>query len=141
MSDTEPRTPGKGTATGAAWTDTEKMAYLIVVAEHAIGDSIESKVSQAPVPGGRNVNACRKIVKKLKEKLKDEMDNIKAGLPVAAAAAEGGGPTATPVKATPRKRKTEGGAGGEESPKKKAAPRKKKSEATVKDEERDEGEA
>ncbi|KAJ4349100.1 hypothetical protein N0V95_004881 [Ascochyta clinopodiicola] len=112
------------------------MAYLIVVAEHALDASIESKVSQAPVPGGRSVNACRKIIKKLKEKLKDDIDNIKAGLPVAASAAEGNAAAATPIKATPRKRKTEGDTGGEESPKKKAAPRKKmKSEAIVKDEE------
>ncbi|KZM25359.1 hypothetical protein ST47_g3563 [Ascochyta rabiei] len=118
MSDTEPKTPDKGAATGAAWTDTER-----------------EMDQQAPVPGGRNVNACRKIIKKLKEKLKDDIDNIKAGLPVAASAAEGDAATTTPIKATPRKRKTNGGAGGEESLKK-ATPRKKmKSEAIVRDEE------
>lgn len=87
---------------------------------------------KAPVPGGRNVNACRKIIKKLKEKLKDDIENIKAGLPVAAPAVE----VETHGQATPRKRKTVGGEGGEEGAKKKATPRKKqmKSEPVVKDE-------
>ncbi|KAJ4383310.1 hypothetical protein N0V86_001355 [Didymella sp. IMI 355093] len=144
MSDTEPKTPGKGAAasaaaTGAAWTDTERMAYLIVIAEHALDAPIESKISQAPVPGGRNVNACRKIIKKLKDKLKDDIENIKAGRPVVAPAE--GDAAATPAKGTPRKRKTEGAEDGGASPKKKATPRKKKSEAIVKDEEDGDGEA
>ncbi len=92
---------------------------------------------QAPVPGGRNVNACRKIVKKLKEKLKDDIDNIKAGHPVSAPPAE----VEAIIKGSPRKRKTETGADGDMSPKKKATPRKKKSEAIVKDEEEDDGDA
>lgn len=70
MSDTE-KTPGKGgaAATGAAWTDTERvklafsrvrlllrkqnqMAYLIVIAEHALDAPIESKISVriSPIP-------------------------------------------------------------------------------------------
>ncbi|KAF3049528.1 hypothetical protein E8E11_009900 [Didymella keratinophila] len=131
MSDNE-KTSGKGgaAATGAAWTDTERMAYLIVITEHALDAPIESKISQAPVPGGRNVNACRKIIKKLKEKLKDDIDNIKAGRPVVAPA-EGDAAS----KATPKKRKTESPEDGGASPKKKATPRKKKSEAVVKDDE------
>ncbi|KAH6643834.1 hypothetical protein C7974DRAFT_382311 [Boeremia exigua] len=132
MSDVEPKTTGQG---ASAWTDTERMAYLIVIAEHALEAPIESKVSQAPVPGGRTVNACRKIVKKLKEKLKDDIDNIKAGLPVTAPPAEG----EAAAKSTPRKRKAELGGDGDASPKKKATPRKKKSEATVKDEDDDGG--
>lgn len=90
------------------------------------------------MPGGRNVNACRKIIKKLKDKLKDDIENIKAGRPVSAPAE--GDIAATPVKGTPRKRKNEGGEDGDASPKKKGTPRKKKSEGTVKDEEAD-GEA
>ncbi|KAJ8118189.1 hypothetical protein OPT61_g797 [Boeremia exigua] len=129
MSDTEPKTAGQGAATGAAWSDAERMAYLIVVAEHALDAPIESKVS-APVPGGRNVNACRKILKKLKDKLKDDIDSIKAGRPVSTPPAEG----EVAAKGTPRKRRTEADADGDASPKKKATPRKKKSEAIVKDE-------
>jgi hypothetical protein len=82
------------------------------------------------VPGGRNVNACRKIIKKLKDKLKDDIDNIKAGRPVVAPAE-----AETAPKATPKKRKTESPDDGDASPKKKATPRKKKSEATAKDDE------
>ncbi|KAF1930325.1 uncharacterized protein M421DRAFT_371447 [Didymella exigua CBS 183.55] len=142
MSDTDPKTPSKGgaaaAATGAAWTDTERMAYLIVIAEHALEAPIESKISQAPVPGGRNVNACRKIIKKLKDRLKDDIENIKAGRPVVSSV--DGDTAATPGKATPRKRKTDSGEDGDASPKKKATPRKMKSEATVKDEEEVNGE-
>ncbi|KAJ4992596.1 hypothetical protein SVAN01_01979 [Stagonosporopsis vannaccii] len=121
------------------------MAYLIVIAEHALAAPIESKISvsthltssyhqlrveqQAPVPGGRSVNACRKIIKKLKEKLNDDIENIKAGRPVAGLPAE----SEVTVKGTPRKRKAETGGKAGTSPKKKAAPRKKKSEAVIKD--------
>lgn len=61
MSDTEPKIASKGAATGAVWTDTERvrhlilrtsllltvaqMAYLIVIAEHALDAPIESKIS------------------------------------------------------------------------------------------------
>jgi len=66
---------------------------------------------QAPVPGGRNVNACRKIIKKLK----DDIDNIKAGRPVAASPAE----SEVAVKGTLRKRKVDTGGEGDTSTKKK----------------------
>ncbi|KAJ4411781.1 hypothetical protein N0V91_000916 [Didymella pomorum] len=128
------KTPGESgaAATDAAWTDTERMAYLIVIAEHALDDPIESKISQAPVPGGRNVNACRKIIRKLKDKLKvklkDDIDNVKAGRPIVALA-EG-------ETAAPKKRKTESPEGGDASPKKKrGAVVKDEDESAVKNEE------
>jgi hypothetical protein len=46
MSSQPPETPTKtGAATGAAWSDAEKMAYIVVVAEHAFDAALESKVS------------------------------------------------------------------------------------------------
>jgi len=60
MTDNAAKTVSQGAATGAAWTDTERvrhltirssltqmeqMAYLIVVAEHALAAPIESKIS------------------------------------------------------------------------------------------------
>lgn len=170
MSDAEPKTPSNGTApaTGAAWTDTERVSSppqyptLLTLVDgiphrdrrtrprraYRVQDFcthpslivpplpfcrspaiLANTPQQAPIPGGRNVNACRKIVKKLKDKLRDSIEDIKAGRPVIAPA-EG----EVPAKATPKKRKTEGSE-VEESPKKKATPRKKKSDAIVKDEE------
>ncbi|KAJ4319046.1 hypothetical protein N0V94_004097 [Neodidymelliopsis sp. IMI 364377] len=120
MSDTEPRTPGRDAATGAAWTETEKAC---------LGTIQEASAS----PRRQEFNACRKIIKKLKDKLKNDIENIKAGLPVAAAVT-GGGATSTPTKATPRKRKIQGDEEGENTPKKRAVPHKKKNIVIVKDE-------
>jgi hypothetical protein len=79
----------------------------------------------APIPHGRNVNACRKIVKKFKDRHQPIMDAIKAGVPIEVAGDE----DKEKPKATPkRKAKSE----GEGTPRKK---REVKSEAVVKDEE------
>jgi hypothetical protein len=46
MSAQPPETPTKaGAATGAAWSDAERIAYMLVVAEHALDAALESKVS------------------------------------------------------------------------------------------------
>lgn len=90
-----------------------------------------------PVPYGRSVVSCKKLLVRLKEKHKDEIKNIKNNKPLNPAADDVG--PATPGKPkNPRKRKTRADTevvDGEESPKKKAGGRKKKSEmAAVKEE-------
>ncbi|KAI4611659.1 hypothetical protein J4E83_007909 [Alternaria metachromatica] len=150
MSDTDPKTPNKTGASGAAWSEGEKIAYLIVLCENE--GKIDAKIGNAPIPAGRSVISCKKLLVRLKEKHKDDIVKIKNGQAFAPAAS-----TATDVspekpkakpKATPKKRKSKldldagAGNGGEDgkgdegvtegSPKKKAAPRgrpKKKVEA------------
>ncbi|KAF2994258.1 hypothetical protein E8E13_001799 [Curvularia kusanoi] len=126
MSDNDTRTGAQPTS-AAAWTDTERMAYLIVVAEHALGTSLESKVYQAPRPNGRTVIACRNIVLRLKKKLKDDIENIKTGKVVASSPTK----DEDAVKKGARKRKAQDEEA--EIPKKKPASR-KKSEVAGKDE-------
>jgi hypothetical protein len=101
--------------------------------------SITNPHKDAPIPHGRSVVSCKKLLNRLKEKHKDDIQKIKDNKPFNAPA-DGSAP-ATPSKPkTPRKRKTKAdaeGSCGEESPKKKAAGggRKKKDEAaTVKEE-------
>ena len=92
----------------------------------------------APLPHGRSLISCKKLLIRLKEKHKNDIEKIKNNRPLVAAA--DGEATATPEKPkTPRKRKrkvAEGSADGnddaaaEGSPKKKATPRKRKGAAT-----------
>jgi hypothetical protein len=92
-----------------------------------------------PVPAGRTALSCRKLILRMKDKHKDDMEKIKNGQPVGTG--DGEAPS-TPVKAkTPNKRKTKAEADGdaEGSPKKKATPRKKKE--VVEEEKGAEGEA
>ncbi|KAI4670777.1 uncharacterized protein J4E88_009870 [Alternaria novae-zelandiae] len=141
MSDTDPKTPNKTGASGAAWSEGEKIAYLIVLCENE--GKIDAKIGNAPIPAGRSIISCKKLLVRLKEKHKDDIVKIKNGQAFAPAAAAGGDAAATPEKpkpkATPKKRKSKvdveaGEDGGEAdgSPKKKATPRgrpKKKVEA------------
>ncbi|KAF2134650.1 hypothetical protein P153DRAFT_427311 [Dothidotthia symphoricarpi CBS 119687] len=157
MSDTNKTPPpapvlaNKTGASGAAWSDAEKIAYLIVLCENE--GKVEAKIAQAPIPAGRSVVSCKKLLWRLKEKHKDDIEKIKAGLPLvgdAAAAApttEEGEVTkkkgATPRKkqsATQKKRKSgaegqDGDEDGEGSPKKKAVRKKKGEKEEVKVEE------
>ncbi|KAI4667263.1 uncharacterized protein J4E92_003928 [Alternaria infectoria] len=141
MSDAETKTPNKTGASGAAWSEGEKIAYLIVLCENE--GKIDAKIGNAPIPAGRSIISCKKLLVRLKEKHKDDIVKIKNGQAFAPAAAAGGDAAATPEKpkpkATPKKRKSKvdveaGEDGGEAdgSPKKKATPRgrpKKKVEA------------
>ncbi|KAH3990715.1 hypothetical protein HBH98_148150 [Parastagonospora nodorum] len=133
MSDTEQKTPNKTGASGAAWSDAEKIAYLIVLCENE--GKAEAKIANAPIPVGRSIVSCKKLLWRLKEKHKDDIEKIKAGqaLTTAPDASASGGAAASEKPKTPRKRKskvdTEGG-DADESPKKKATPRKKKGEAS-----------
>jgi len=103
----------------------------------------------APIPAGRSIISCKKLLVRRKEKHKDDITKIKNGQAFAPAAATttDATPEKPKVKATPKKRKSKvdldaGEDGGEAdgSPKKKATPRgrpKKKVEAKeeVKEEE------
>ncbi|KAF1848332.1 uncharacterized protein K460DRAFT_364301 [Cucurbitaria berberidis CBS 394.84] len=143
MSDVEQKTPNKTGASGATWSDAEKIAYLIVLCENE--GKVDGKIAAAPIPVGRSIVSCKKLLWRLKEKHKDDIEKIKNHQPVNVAASASGEATATPEKSkTPRKRKTKaegdsadnGDADG--SPKKKAGGRKKK--ADVVKEEMDEDE-
>ncbi|KAF2031896.1 hypothetical protein EK21DRAFT_37690, partial [Setomelanomma holmii] len=125
MSDNEQRTPNKTGASGAAWGDAEKIAYLIVLCENE--GKIESKIAGAPIPAGRSIVSCKKLLWRLKVKHKDDIEKIKAGQALTATPASSDG-DAKPK--TPRKRKSkveDGNEDDEGSPKKKAGGRKKQS--------------
>ncbi|EOA85141.1 hypothetical protein ACJQWK_07210 [Exserohilum turcicum] len=123
-------TPNKTGASGALWTEGEKIAYLVVLCENE--GKMDSKIANAPIPAGRSIVSCRKLLMRLKEKHKDDIEKIKNGQSTTAAKAP-----ASPEKArTPRKRNSKavnGDAdadadGGDGSPRKKrATPRKRKS--------------
>ncbi|KAI4952838.1 hypothetical protein J4E86_006374 [Alternaria arbusti] len=160
MSDTDPKAPNKTGASGAAWSEGEKIAYLIVLCENE--GKIDAKIGNAPIPAGRSIISCKKLLVRLKEKHKDDITKIKNGQafgppPTAA----GGDAAATPEKlkakpkATPKKRKSKAdldagaGHGGEDgkvgdggeadgSPKKKATPRGRKKKVEVKEEVKEE---
>ncbi|KAL1794001.1 hypothetical protein ACET3X_007422 [Alternaria dauci] len=158
MSDEEQKNPSKAASSGGAWSEQEKIAYLMVLCEHAAGtDKFEAKTNAGafcptmvhhayiycqtcPVPAGRTPLSCRKFILRMKEKHKEDMERIKNGVPLGPAAGEGVGATREKPKTTPKKRKSkivegadaDGEAeGAEGSPKKKATPRsrKKKNEA------------
>jgi hypothetical protein len=170
MSDTEQNMPNKTGASGAAWSDIEKVsschgtlkskAYcrtdcLLDRALRERGQSrrqnccklphfyfdqypLTCRRQRAPVPAGRSIVSCKKLLVRLKEKYKDDIEKIKASQALTAASASANGEAvAMPEKVkTPGKRKAKidaesyGKADVEGSPKKKAGGRKKKGEAT-----------
>ncbi len=92
----------------------------------------------APVPAGRSVVSCRKLLVRLKAKHKDDIEKIKAGQSLGTTTeAAGGDGESTPG----RKRKDKADSASndnedsEASPKKKRAGRPKKPSNTVKEEE------
>ncbi|KAF3050929.1 hypothetical protein E8E11_008198 [Didymella keratinophila] len=126
MSDNE---GAKGKA-GAGWSDRERLAYLVSLIEHS---DTKFNFKTAPLPAGRSVIACERMVGRLKNTLAAELEALKAGTPMPTANS-GDTPKTTPKKAaTPRKRKgkeggeTNGDADG--SPTKKGCGRPKKAAA------------
>ena len=102
----------------------------------------------APIPAGRSIISCKKLLVRLKEKHKDDIVKIKNGqafgAPTAAANTDAT-PEKPKAKATPKKRKSKldldaGEDGGEAdgSPKKKATPRGRKKKVEVKEEVKEE---
>ncbi|KAH7354567.1 hypothetical protein BKA66DRAFT_430409 [Pyrenochaeta sp. MPI-SDFR-AT-0127] len=137
MSDVEQNTPNKTGASGATWSDAEKIAYLIVLCENE--GKVESKIAHAPIPAGRSIISCKKLLWRLKEKHKTDIQKIKAGQPIATAV-EGEATTSPEKLKTPRKRKAkvqnEGEASGDTdgSPMKKTGTGKKKCDTFEEDE-------
>ncbi|CAG5185109.1 uncharacterized protein ALTATR162_LOCUS11224 [Alternaria atra] len=139
MSDAEQKTPNMTGASGAAWSEAEKIAYLIVLCENE--GRIDAKIGNAPIPAGRSIVSCKKLLVRLKQKHKNDIEKIKNGLPLSTASADVEA-TAIPEKpkATPRKRKSkivEGADANSEdgvaegSPKKKVTPRPRKKKGEV----------
>ncbi|KAF3045248.1 hypothetical protein E8E12_011047 [Didymella heteroderae] len=147
MSDNE-GTKGKA---NTGWTDRERLTYLLSLIEHSdtkfnFKASIDlpsvhnykdttDTAQTAPLPAGRTVIACERMVGRLKNTLKDDLEALKNGTPLPTSNA-GETPKATPRKtATPRKRKpkedgeTNGDAEG--SPTKKGRGRAKTDAAAV----------
>ncbi|KAI8939007.1 hypothetical protein NX059_004850 [Plenodomus lindquistii] len=123
MADVPKDIPSKGASSRLAWSEQDKIAYLLVLCEHAAGTAnFESKTSTCPVPVGRTAESCRNLIRRLKDKHNDDMNNIKAGQPLKVAEEEGGTVPKTPSK---RKHKVNTDADNEGSPKKKATGRKR----------------
>jgi hypothetical protein len=101
--------------------------------------STSNILQDAPVPFGRSLVSCKKLLYRLNQKHKDDIEKIKAGQPLTATAAPAAGGDKPDKPKTPRKRKSKVEVEGEaeESPKKKATPRKKKGEAEKTNEEID----
>jgi hypothetical protein len=170
MSDTEQKTPNKTGASGAAWSDAEKVNALVLhfnPTAHYYTDCLphhpqrrrrqcrrqdqgsslsppsfsictSNNLQDAPVPFGRSLVSCKKLLYRLKEKHKDDIEKIRASQPLTATAAPAADGDKPEKPKTPRKRKSKVDVEGEaeESPKKKATPRKKKGAAVpVKEEE------
>ncbi|KAH8727775.1 hypothetical protein GQ44DRAFT_647978, partial [Phaeosphaeriaceae sp. PMI808] len=62
-------------ASGAPWSLGEKIAYLIILCEN--GGRIDSKIANAPIPAGRSPTSCKKLLQRLKETYKDDVNKIK----------------------------------------------------------------
>ncbi|KAF1848513.1 uncharacterized protein K460DRAFT_415058 [Cucurbitaria berberidis CBS 394.84] len=94
MSDNE----GNKAGAGKGWTDRQRLAYYFNLVEFT---KVKLDFANAPRPDGKSVGACRIMVDRLKNTLKDELMVLRAGQPM-----EDG----TPKKAAgmPRKRKAKG---------------------------------
>ncbi|KAF2735416.1 hypothetical protein EJ04DRAFT_435056 [Polyplosphaeria fusca] len=126
MADTTPKSREK-VASGAGWTDRERLAYLIILLDNS-GVKIDFKAS--PLPHGRTIIACERMVGRLKTQYKDEIEAIKAGQPINDTAPK------TPKKPKTTKRKAQPEEGDEDATPKTKRGRKAKDvndEANVKD--------
>ncbi|CAE6999948.1 hypothetical protein CFE70_000901 [Pyrenophora teres f. teres 0-1] len=77
MSDVDQKTAGTPFASGAAWSESEKIAYLLVLCEN--GGKIDAKISNAPIPAGRTVVSCKMLLVRLRKKYGEDMVKIKNG--------------------------------------------------------------
>ncbi|KAF1357815.1 hypothetical protein EJ07DRAFT_157205 [Lizonia empirigonia] len=139
--DTKPKIPRKGAAvTGATWHDTERVAGYIRAVEPMLSTAYgpshrdREQVFGAPIDSKIFERQSLPPDHQVKEKLKEDMGNIKAGLHVARPATDG----ETQAEAV-WNRKSETGEGGFKSTQKNATSR-KKSEATAKNEEKNDSE-
>ncbi|KAF2106297.1 hypothetical protein BDV96DRAFT_508118 [Lophiotrema nucula] len=86
---------------GSAWTERERIAYLFCLLENTGG---KLDYNATPLPNGRSLIACQRMVDRLKDQYKAEIAAIKNGdpMPGAAPATEGEG-EGTPAKPTPKR--------------------------------------
>ncbi|KAF1963613.1 hypothetical protein CC80DRAFT_380098, partial [Byssothecium circinans] len=124
MSDTEKVNNPKTGATGAAWSDGERIAYLLLL----IGGQVDAKIAATPIPAGRSTISCKKMIVRLKNTYKDQIEAIKAGTAI------DGGEAATPKRGRAKASKAaaegdgDGDNGEDATPtKKKATPKRKTS--------------
>ncbi|EDU44694.1 hypothetical protein PtrSN002B_003712 [Pyrenophora tritici-repentis] len=138
MSDVDQKTAGTPFASGAAWSESEKIAYLLVLCENE--GKIDAKISKAPMPAGRTVVSCKMLLVRLKKKYGKDIEKIKSGQTLGGGAGDDGDAVAGAgnKSAGNRKRKSKVAKGetdmdsddaAEGSPKKKPTPRKKKVDA------------
>lgn len=113
----------------------EGKVTVSIPASLCIPHHTEGVGQNAPIPAGRSVISCKRLLCRLKEKHKEDIEKIKNGETINAAPGTANETTATPEKSkSPRKRKTkavgDGEAGGDAkgSPKKKTGGRKKKAD-------------
>ncbi|KAI4659404.1 uncharacterized protein J4E78_005832 [Alternaria triticimaculans] len=109
-----------------AWTDKERLVYLFALIEKS---NVTFDYNNTPRPAGRSIIACQRMMGRLKDTLKNELEALMSGNPI-----EEDTPKKTP---TPRKRKAKGDAAdgeGETTPAKRGR-KKKVSEDVVGDEE------
>ncbi|CAI6335302.1 unnamed protein product [Periconia digitata] len=116
-----------GAKPGGGWTDKERLVYLYALVEQT---GIKPDYKNTPRPNNRTELACERMIGRLKNTLKDELDALKAGT-------YGGDEVVTPRKRkTPAKDKSKddqvnGDADG--SPKKRGRKKKVDIEAAKKD--------
>ncbi|UPX09496.1 uncharacterized protein EKO05_0000185 [Ascochyta rabiei] len=63
-------------STGSGWTDRERLAYLLSLLEHS---GAKPNIKTAPLPSGRSVIACERMLSRLKAALKGELDALRDG--------------------------------------------------------------
>ncbi|KAF2656061.1 hypothetical protein K491DRAFT_778326 [Lophiostoma macrostomum CBS 122681] len=116
----------KDTGKVKQWSDREKLVYLYALMEASSTGSFN--YNACPKPAGRTLVACQLMVGRLKNALKDDLEALKAGDPIAAEDGVPKGvrtPKTPKTPKTPSKRKTKG-AEEDGSPKKRGRPAAKK---------------
>ncbi|KAI0627334.1 hypothetical protein TUN199_00737 [Pyrenophora tritici-repentis] len=100
MSDVDQKTAGTPFASGAAWSESEKIAYLLVLCENE--GKIDAKISKAPMPAGRTVVSCKMLLSAGNRKRKSKVAKGETDMDSDDAAE--GSPKKKP---TPRKKKVD----------------------------------
>ncbi|KAF2853943.1 hypothetical protein T440DRAFT_546356 [Plenodomus tracheiphilus IPT5] len=122
----------------SSWTDKERLTYLYALLETS---NTKLDFHSTPRPAGRSLIACQRMMERLKLTLKDELEALKAGVPLPENNSNNGGAGKKTPSTTPRKRKTKGDAGadGEATPTKRGRKKKDVVEDKGDDEEGDLG--
>ncbi|KAF2789338.1 hypothetical protein K505DRAFT_378288 [Melanomma pulvis-pyrius CBS 109.77] len=121
-----------GKEAGSSWTDRERLVYLVALMETS---SPKLDFNNTPRPAGRSLIACQRMVTRLKTTVKADLEALRAGQPVAAAAngdAAQGKKNSKKPRTPKRKNKANSEDVQDTSPKKRG--RKADAEPTVKEE-------